>query len=175
MSHAKDVGNKFEYDIRDQINELGKPKEIFATRIWYSGAGLQKPYDVEVRKGEPADSPVVLEIEAKRRIRGKSLALGPKELDIVSDKHVIVLAVGRYSGRSVPVYVLHNDTPLKRQDLEPNKTHRVLRAKPGAKTVCIGTKWVGPAQPAFILEGWGKRFMVEGFEEFIKRWLEVNV
>lgn len=170
MSHAKDVGDKFEREtVRDLINQMGSPKGIFAKRIWYSGAGLQKPYDVEVRRGEPEDSPVVLEVEAKRRIRGKALALGPKELDLVGPKHIIVFAVGNFSGRTVPVYVLHSDVQPK-GDGELNLS-QALRAKPGKKTVSIGHRWVDVPGKTFVLEGWGKMFIVEDFERYFERWL----
>lgn len=175
MSHSKNVGTGFEYVIRDQINAWGNLSGFFAKRIWYSGAGLQFPYDVAVRQGEPEDSPVVLEIEAKRRIRGAALGLGPKELNLVSSKHVIILAVGKYPGRKVPVHVIHTDDIAKRLEPADNggaKTNfNVLHAKPGAKTVSIGKKWVGE-QGRFpsILEGWGRTLLIEDFETFWMRW-----
>lgn len=66
---------------------MGHPAE----RIFYSGAGLRKPYDVEITWDEATKD--ILAIEAKRTWKDR-ITIQSKWLDLVNGRHVIVFAMG---------------------------------------------------------------------------------
>jgi hypothetical protein len=77
---------------------MGYPAE----RIYYSGAGLEKPYDVEVTFAKDD----LLEIEAKRTWK-EFLTLKDEWLKPVRDRHCVVFAMGpRINQKTAPMFAL---------------------------------------------------------------------
>lgn len=80
-------GKAFEYDVEGHLRAQGYPAE----RIFYSGAGLKKPYDVEITWNERDKD--ILEIEAKRTFKDH-ISIQAKWLEAIHDRHVVVFAIG---------------------------------------------------------------------------------
>lgn len=169
MSWQKDIGTRFEKQVRDSFNALAKGTNLTAVRIWYSGAGEREPFDVGIYAGEVRRENLVMQIEAKRTL-GRSIGLQVGWLEKISlgpVRHVIMFAVGRRN--PVPIYVVH---------LEPAslpKDPAAIQIKLKAKSVSVHEKYVKKAgMPSFVLrhppEFYAARFYtVEAFESFVKR------
>ena len=92
---SRSRGRGFEVQVVDRLKGLG----YSAKKVLLSGSHLAKPYDVIV-KG------LRLKIEAKRTMKDY-ISLQGKWLDKVSDKLILVFAVGRYSGgRTIEMWAL---------------------------------------------------------------------
>jgi hypothetical protein len=170
VSLQKNIGTAFEYRIAKMINEMGEGTDFKAKRIWYSGTGLRKPYDVELRKGRK----LVMSIEAKRSVRGSSISLELGWLrqvtvsHIEKKRHVMVIACGNYSGREVPCYVIS-------QLFGPYAGDRVIVAKPGKKSVSVNKKWIDePGKDPFYISANGRFYEVKDFKRYFERDMNVR-
>lgn len=152
---AKDIGTGFEYKVRDLLNEMLDGRGFKATRIWYSGAGLRKPYDLELRQGRK----IVLTIEAKRSIYGSSISFQKDWLKQIENKHIVVFAIGNFRGKkSVPVYAICRAEKDSAHDL-------CIVAKPHTKSVAISQKTL--CATPFALESDGVKYLVVDFRIYI--------
>jgi len=166
MSWQKDIGTRFEIQVRDRFNEAAAGTALSAVRIWYSGAGEREPFDVGIYSGEVRRENLVMQIEAKRT-QGRSLGLLRKWLEKISlgpVRHVIMFSVG-----------LHNPIPIYVAQLEPaslSADAKVILIKDGAKSVSVHERYVLKAGlPSFLIAGsvGFKSVVVEPFESYIKR------
>ena len=166
MSWQKDIGTRFEHQVKDRFNEAAKGTNLTAVRIWYSGAGEREPFDVGIYSGEVRKENLVLQIEAKRT-QGRSIGLLRKWLEKISlgpVRHVIMFSVGLHN--PVPIYVAH---------LEPSSLPadaKVVMIKDKAKSVSVHEKYVLKAGlPSFLIAGsvGFTSVVVEAFESYIKR------
>lgn len=80
-------GKRFEYAVEKRLRKRGYPAE----RIFYSGAGLPKPYDVEVTWD--AKNEDILMIEAKRTWND-FITLQSDWIEEIGPRHVVVFAMG---------------------------------------------------------------------------------
>ncbi len=162
MSWQKDIGTRFEHQIKERFNALKKDTALTAVRIWYSGAGAREPFDVGIYRGEVRQENLVLEIEAKRTQK-RSIGLKLEWLEKVSKRHVIVLAVGRRN--PVPMYVVRDCG----SGLGVG-AGTIIKAKPGSKSLAIHQRWVQrPMLGQFLLLAKERWFIVEDFELFVER------
>jgi hypothetical protein len=164
MSRAKDIGTGFEYDVVDMGNDLFEGTPLKATRIWYSGAGLQKPYDVEITKS----TDIVMTIEAKRSM-GKSIAFKISWLDRITDvngseSHIIAFACGNFRGKkSLPAYAIYFDPVAVVGD-----QHCVV-ARPGKKSVTVNGKYVTVPGAELCIKVRDKVYQVRDLKQLLER------
>lgn len=169
MSWQKDIGTRFEKQVRDRFNEAAAGTALSAVRIWYSGAGEREPFDVGIYSGEVEKKNLVLQIEAKRT-QGRSIGLQLKWLEKIRPgpvRHVVMFSAGLHN--PIPIYVVHlNPASLAMQ-------HEIVRIKPKAKSVSVHERYVRKAGlPSFVIqhpeEFYGAPvYVVEAFESYIKR------
>lgn len=165
MSWQKQIGTRFELQVKNRFNKLAKAKAspLTAVRIWYSGAGDREPFDVGVYSGEVRRENLVLQIEAKRT-QGRSLGVEWKWLEKVSNDHVIVFAVGLRN--PVPPYVI---CPVRHRD---EKAANVFTMRAGAKSVSIHERWVRQAKlPCCMVQARDRLFDVVDFETWVGDWM----
>jgi len=164
VSWQKDIGTRFEHQVKDRFNALANGTDLTAVRIWYSGAGDREPFDVGVYRGEVRRENLMLQIEAKRT-QGRSLGVLLSWLEKVAPEkrncdHVVMFAVGRRN--PVPIYVIHDGNATR-------SPHGLIQARDGTKSVSIHQRWVDRAgKMPFNLMAAGKTFVVEDFDEFCK-------
>ena len=173
MSWQKDIGTGFEYRVRDRLNELYRSAGFKAIRIWYSGAGLKKPYDVEFKYGRK----LILGIEAKRSIASTSISMQREWIKRIGEKHVIIFAAGNFRGKKVDIFVLRkvgeDENAESRTSGEPD-----IVMKDKAKSVSINYKkhlqFKDPIFP-FVICG-SEKYAIEEFktffDKFTKKFLE---
>ncbi len=173
MSWQKDIGTGFEYRVRDRLNELYRSVGFKAIRIWYSGAGLKKPYDVEFKYGRK----LILGIEAKRSIASTSISMQRKWIDQISQKHVVIFAIGNFRGKKkVEIFVLREINEKDLTKLGKLITKDIVM-KDKAKSISINYKKHLQSRSVFpdvICDH--KTYVIETFEtffkEFTKKFLE---
>lgn len=83
-------GKRFEYLVEKRL----RGKKYPAERIFYSGAGAKKPYDVEVTFSQHD----ILEFEAKRTWK-ESLSFQSKWMALVGERHTIAFAMGTMANK----------------------------------------------------------------------------
>jgi hypothetical protein len=179
MSKQKDIGTRFELQVKDQLNVL-LPKELNLTaiRIWYSGAGAREPFDVGIYRGVVQSDTLAMSIECKRT-QGRSIGLLLEWLDLIGDRmvsivgpdgvktgervvpHVVMFAVGMRT--PIPVYVVHRGNAR-----DSMGTETVIFSKPGAKSMAVHQKYVRKrGMPKFRLQtAAGRIYVVEPLESF---------
>ena len=141
---SRSRGRGFENQVVKRLTAMG----FKSKKILLSGSHLAKPYDVIV-------SPFRLKIEAKRTMKDH-ITFMAKWLDKVSDKLIIVFAVGKYSGgKPVEMWALSPDALVR--------TWPIIEMKK-AKKVERETILKAP----FTLMYNGRQFMVQTFEGYMK-------
>mgnify|MGYP001340653165 CR=1 FL=1 len=148
---SRSRGRGFEVQVVKRLHALGYQ----AKKMLLSGGHLAKPYDVIVR-------PYRLKIEAKRTMKNH-ITMQAKWLNKVSDKLIIVFAVGKYGGRGT----------IEMFALSPGTMDTVKMTDPiGGAVIMKKAKKIDKEKilsaPFLILYN-KKNYLVEKFEDYMAR------